>query len=137
MPSSPHLTLSVDDARARVAVGMAFLDRTKPDWWRRINPHLLDMQHSCLCVLGQVCGGFYETVGWLQQDNPRYAEAEARGFWISCNDWDYNVIRASYRTLQDAWIEAIADRVVLKSEVRDVAQGRESLPALLAVAEQP
>lgn len=112
--------MNVTEARERVAKGAALLDRERPGWFTVINTGQFDMQTSCLCVIGQVCGNFYLDVHRFTGERcaqREYPKAEALGFWVACSSSDgtlnkFDAIADDYRFLQDAWIEAIADRLV-------------------------
>ena len=40
----------------RVYQGMLWLDKNRPDWWKRINLKSLNIQNQKTCVLGQLYG---------------------------------------------------------------------------------
>ena len=90
------------------------LDREHPGWANKINTRALDLGDGCFCILGQLEGSFVgalERRGW-----PLFADSnacvlglyltpdEALGFDIVGDDEDYT-------ELQDAWLEAIAERI--------------------------
>lgn len=111
------------EAETRVARGAAYLDSKWPEWAQHINTDALDMGSSCSCVLGQMTGDYNTAIRNLWPEsmwgrvvsacNDLYPRAdrtsEALGF--DAPDSDFELERdVDYRRLQDAWIEAIADR---------------------------
>jgi hypothetical protein len=48
------------------------LDRVKPDWYKRLDPHTLDLCSQSACVLGQTFGHFDEglrMLGYFDDDD--------------------------------------------------------------------
>lgn len=125
--------LTNEEARARVAKGAAYLDTKWAEWFEHLCTDRLDMGDPCNCVLGQMTGDYNEAIGklWPQRrfltrligDTPG-DKAEALGFDVADSDFDLER-RTDYRRLQDAWIEAIADR--------RLSQGTDSQKAVDAV----
>jgi hypothetical protein len=112
--------MTAAEARERVARGAALLDEKQPGWEYEIDPGTLDLANGCLCVLGQVFGNFYASIGWMTGETRGQAHfplASEYGFWAPTSNavWTSeigNQINAEYHALQNAWIEAIADRLV-------------------------
>lgn len=125
--------LTIQEARGRVANGAQWLDGIEPGWAGSVDPGLLSMSSSCLCVLGQACGGYFravETYGWNQLSDQSMCyspEAVALGFGIGPTDVEdrgpfSEEADAAYSTLQDCWIREIADRVVCSRNAPQEAQ---------------
>lgn len=102
--------MTIQDARKRVARGTAVLDREYPGWASHIDVGALDCPTYDVCILGQL----YRS----------YARGAMRLFPDGPNGWSYWSVRThgfytaeSYEQLQNAWIEAIADRVVTPEPV--------------------
>lgn len=92
--------LSIEEARTRVARGAVLLDRKQPGWADVIDIGVLDLSRSSRCIAGQLSAG-----DWITND----------AVISLCNDpgpYENGIMAASedYQCLQDAWIEAIADR---------------------------
>lgn len=110
------------DAIARVAAGAAFLDRKAPGWASRVDVGLLRLSNCFLCVMGQLFGAYDSGRDKLALSHDaafaygfhRSTQAEIEG-WIVGPDRDWYL-------LQDAWIVAIADRVVPKIHVQAEAE---------------
>lgn len=105
--------LTSEDARARVAKGAAHLDTVRPGWFNRIDVGTLTLHDPCGCIVGQLCGTnrdeFYSAVQSLFQSGARWEW----GVELKTEDshGSFGVpIAERYQPLQDAWIEAIADR---------------------------
>ena len=116
-----------EQARTRVARGAAHLDAVRPGWFNRIDVGTLTLRDPCNCIVGQLCRtdeeSFYPGVlsfgialpphetnqfGAQPQRNRIVAEY---GFDLLYSEYDdYTNTSAKFRPLQDAWIEAIADR---------------------------
>lgn len=98
--------LSIEEARSRVAKGAAHLDRVRPGWFHRIDVGTLTMWDPCGCVVGQICGNFNAHLRQLLP-NQDCVEFGLNLPWA----WDsYSEPTPEWTVLQDAWIEAIADR---------------------------
>lgn len=138
------------DARKRVAAGAALLDRRYPGWARRIHTGRLDMGDACACILGQLEDDFWSAIAklWPERQAIRGAVlnlvesqqmiAIRHGFnTSSANEDDWSATDdAEFQWLQEAWIEAIADRVVgpvewthRLGEAIQASTGRDSIPA--------
>jgi len=103
-------TMTASQATNLVSVAAKELDRAVPGWHNSIDVGMLDLSESNHCIIGQlVCAS---------------GKSEATGFWpawIHEVDLDFQgkVLRAilssdekNYPILQDAWVSAIADRLV-------------------------
>lgn len=105
--------ISIDEARTRVARGAAHLDTVRPGWHDRIDVGTLTLHDPCGCVLGQLCGTRWWT-DWTVVFDMTDEQIEAYGFDITESDddnYDENIDAVEvFAQLQDAWIEAIADR---------------------------
>lgn len=99
--------ITIAEARERVARGAAHLDRVRPGWEKKIDVGTLTLSSCKSCVLGQLFSDeseeFHflrgtEVLGW---DN---VACMVNGVGADNND--------DFALLQDAWIEAIAERRV-------------------------
>lgn len=113
--------MTVTEARERVAKGAALMDQVRPGWAQEINPATLQMRSLCNCIIGQ-CYGDYERIHLVLPDGER---GRTFGFDLSASDGSADP--SSWMVLQDAWIEAIADRVVTGGpKDREAVQVQES-----------
>lgn len=103
--------MTVQEAQERVARGAALLDAKRPGWAEKIDIGNLDMPRCDRCILGQVFGDYVKAIN---------DDADLFGSW-RCFALDPNVEYAEirdaawsegYRVLTDAWLSAIADRLV-------------------------
>lgn len=124
--------LTAEIAQERVGRGAALLDEQLPGWAHRINVGALSLIEPCLCILGQIHGNYYgcreRVIGGGRNG------AAAFGFDATEEEVDYRTVRREqrrqvYATLQDAWIVAIADRVVPQQPIPQP----ELVPLALAV----
>jgi hypothetical protein len=97
---------TTDQARRRVAAGATLLDARQPDWFSRLDVGRLDLHSACRCIVGQVYGDYDVIVGGALSD----VNSEHHGFTLNCTPFEDD--DEAWRMLQDAWIEAIADRLV-------------------------
>jgi len=96
--------LTNDEARARVARGAAHLDRVRPGWFNEIDEGTLSLDHCGQCIVGQLCGDYY-------RDRKRlgFTELNVVEHGVAL-DPAPGPLGVQWRPLQEAWIEAIADR---------------------------
>lgn len=107
------VTLTPQIARDRVASGAALLDMRLPGWSESINIETLNLQHSCLCVLGQLYGNFWRiAAAWFGEPDPGGTESARFGFTVASDSRPWDERRHDWRILNNAWIEAITDRRV-------------------------
>ena len=106
------------EARARVARGAAHLDQVRPGWFRRIDTGTLTLHDPCGCIVGQLCGTGDAFRYGLQILEVKQGDEEEFGFELPIAERiahypnEFFAIRANlFRPLQDAWIDAIADRL--------------------------
>lgn len=101
--------ISRQEARTRVQRGAALLDRDRPGWFNRIDVGTLTLSDPCGCIVGQLIGNYDDC---RQQLGLTWIGAVSCGLNITGRQaWD--LARRPTRVwtlLQDAWIEAIADR---------------------------
>ncbi|HYE80030.1 MAG TPA: hypothetical protein VEI97_18785 [bacterium] len=102
-------------ARERVARGAALLDEQAPGWAEKVNVGWLDMSYATRCVLGQLYGNYDAGMAVLFPVLGRFVftrawKGQAYGFFLYGPKYGA-VTEANYRALQEAWVEAIADRV--------------------------
>ena len=99
-------------AQARVAYGAAYLDGVCPGWATRIDLGTLRMETGTQCVIGQLGHG----EGWNAVSPLLVSDTQfAVDCGVFCDDMNGNR-RDNYRLLQDAWVAAIAARLVPKVE---------------------
>lgn len=99
------------DLEERVDRGARFLDQQMPGWYQRINVHALQMQNSCLCILGQLHGGNY-TRGRQELD---IAAGES-------SEYGFNASQRLYERLRELWIREIELRKLAASSPVSVEQ---------------
>lgn len=115
--------MTTDEARERVGLGAALLDEKRQGWFTRIDYGTLDLSDECLCVLGQVYGSYY-----FDDDTDPIGGGDSSdyGFHIRRKDdphdcgYSCEACRWMWRAIQDAWIEAIADRLAPTTEKAQV-----------------
>lgn len=95
--------------KAEIKKGMAWLDRVHPGWELEVDVAKLDQNDPCMCMLGQLEGGFYtaldshkildegEHLGFYTKFAKNFA-----GWWVSKDDWDI---------LTEEWRIAIKQRL--------------------------
>lgn len=75
---------TVEENAARVARGMALLDKERPGWRERIDVAKLDLSSCYACVLGQLAGEYRTGANRLdiheEDDRPDH-NARLLGFW--------------------------------------------------------
>lgn len=98
--------ISMDEARARVARGAAHLDTVRPGWWTQIDDGVLKMCDSGRCIVGQLGRGDYSPYIDLKIS----VDVGTVVYGFLAGDGSPDELLLEYRILQDAWIEAIADR---------------------------
>lgn len=108
------MIISQDEARRRVAAGAAYLDRTLPGWHDRIDVGTLTLHEPCGCIMGQLAhvGAVFSFNKGLRLLGIPLMDCARYGFdYTVIETVDQRPLHASdYQPLQDAWIEAIADR---------------------------
>lgn len=112
------------DARSRVARGAAHLDTVRPGWAGRIDTGTLTLHDPCGCIVGQLCRtGFLFLRGLVELGVDEFSP-DTLGFEIDDESADWHDLTSkikAYQPLQDAWLEAIADRLVPVSVLVPVA----------------
>jgi hypothetical protein len=108
--------LTKEEAEIRVALGAALLDSRVPRWAAHIDTGSLHMAGCNKCILGQLAMSFWNGIQLLfdrMPDSPRTADSVdvQHGFSLDPIDGEW-IRRADYLVLQDAWIAAIADRLI-------------------------
>jgi len=99
----------VADANKRVARGAKWLDKERPNWFRKVRITALQMEQKDTCVLGQVfAADVNNSLEWgYDVASARYAlDADSLGF----NEGDDFSDGPTFDELQDAWIAAIRTR---------------------------
>lgn len=97
----------------RVAAGAQELDHLTPDWFEKVDVTMLNMGNSDTCILGQVYGDYYDSLGdlglvsWVQDTG--YVDAAKCGFTLpdlgDCKDRT-----SEWSELKDLWIAEIGKR---------------------------
>ena len=88
-----------------VEKGAEFLDAQKPGWEKKINPELLDLSHSCKCILGQVYGDYGD--GFVELGLSQVEDRAALGFTI---DQRALAVKRSFTPLTREWLLYLAER---------------------------
>jgi hypothetical protein len=102
----------VETVGARVARGVAMLDREVPGWHDRIVTETLNLEICYHCVFGQLFIGNYaegEAVMFSDYGNPSEASA-AHGFTLGDQDPDDDSEEKLWHTLTEEWIKVITAR---------------------------
>lgn len=100
-------------ALQRARTGAEVLDDSEPPhpvgrWYEEIDGDRLELEHPCLCVLGQLYGSFFEAP-------PEYRKyASDYGFDIE-SGVSNGPTRIEYRHLDAAWKKIIDERLALAS----------------------
>lgn len=103
------MTLTRDEAEARVRLGAELLDDKRPGWFQRIDTDRLRIDSCYHCVIAQLTDGqhtFPFTIGLTQLG---VTHASPFGFGID-EKGGRLAEDAAFALLQDAWIDAIAAR---------------------------
>lgn len=119
------VTLTPEMARARVADGAALLDEKRPGWTASIDLAALKIASCTRCVLAQSLDGFESGLAALGLGG----NGADWGFALHLSDWTdrpYGIAtdeerraqKAAWALLQDAWLDAIADRTVPQVPIR-------------------
>jgi hypothetical protein len=95
--------LTQAEAKARVEIGAAALDKVRPGWYRDINPLTLRMNDSCLCIMGQLTDGRWQDLGEVVAHLPNPGYFTSGGF--------YTPDARDYPVLAEAWLDLIAARL--------------------------
>lgn len=108
--------MTLEHARARVARGAAHLDGARPGWFNAIDTGALSMWCGGRCIVGQLakCHDNFDrsclALGFTERDASRYGCDLTPREWQECFSIAGEDYRRMWAPLQDAWIEAIADR---------------------------
>ena len=86
---SVYEEMLAEENRNLVKAAALHMDSVKPDWWRHVDPLILDLQDSNACICGQ------NGLGWKE-----HRVAFLRAF--------------SDRDLEPYWLEEIAQRMLLR-----------------------
>lgn len=103
--------LTRDEAHARVARGAAQLDAVRPGWFTEIDVGTLTLCNPCQCVVGQLTDPFDFMRGLSELCRIRLSNLG--GLVFASRHYGFDIesgTREDYALLQDAWLEAIADR---------------------------
>jgi hypothetical protein len=102
--------------------GAEYLDRVMPGWATRIDVGRLDLSDGQTCILGQLYGEGGYSRGAHQLFLLHGLTVRDCGFELPLGAWRPLPVARLYQPLQDAWIAAIAERVVAADEQARVAQ---------------
>lgn len=125
--------MTQQEARERVARGAALLDAKRPGWASRIDVGTLTLHDACGCIVGQLLCRRQGTLFWPSVERfigGKNPDASVYGFvtpTLHPDEQDaFNerlkvlggnrAMSELYAPLQEAWIEAIADRLLPTSE---------------------
>ena len=94
--------MTLEEAKVRVARGAALLDRERPGWPERIDLDTLQLSSACFCIRGQLvgCSVIWDVIPGLEGGKSH----TEHGFIADS--------QSQYELLQEAWLSAIADRIV-------------------------
>lgn len=105
------------EATARVMKGAAHLDLVRPNWFRQIDVGTLTLHDPCGCIVGQLAGNYFSLA--LCRLSISRADGYAMGFDITSKERNAHPSRWNcrevYQPLQNAWVVAIADRLLAAS----------------------
>lgn len=109
------MIISNEVARERVAQGAAFLDANHPGWHNRIDVGTLTLHNACGCIAGQLSNNSFFPESSRALGIKDRSTCVSHGFDLNYGEFSNlpatkETRKASYQPLQDAWIEAIADR---------------------------
>jgi hypothetical protein len=88
----------------------------KPGWARRIDTGTLTLHDPCGCIVGQLCGPVKRGLGFRTAAKALgvgVSDVIAYGLDRDGGEMIYFKSLEAYNVLQDAWIEAIADRLTV------------------------
>lgn len=138
--------LTIEQARERVAKGAAHLDATRPGWHDRIDVGTLTLHDPCGCIVGQLMPNTTFTnfnqrarvLFPISVDEQAWrwgVDASGRDASGDNHEWaTTEEYRGAFTILQDAWVEAIADR---RLAGRARLLGTDTSPASEAEARPP
>lgn len=102
--------LTLEEARGRVARGAGLLDTVAPGWAQAIDLGMLRLDSCGSCILGQLFGDYieaYRRIGVLRDKGGAHY-----GFDVTIEEFR-GLRRIHYGTMTQAWLEAIADRIIV------------------------
>ncbi len=110
--------ISNADAEARVTRGALYLDSVRPNWFKEIIVETLELKDPCCCIIGQLTGGWYPNqLGIGYRDSIWYGMNLDEPGWEAFSIGPFGgTMRQWYQPLQNAWIAAIATRLVAEME---------------------
>ena len=108
----------MSSVQARVALGVKWLDRNKPDWHKHVVIKRLDMGEACSCVLGQVFAKDAKNVpdGFdhvMMNLLPPQLDSEK---WSVRHGFDYQPLKSRWNAIEDyealaaEWTRVIKER---------------------------
>lgn len=97
--------MTPEQARERVARGVALLDEKRPGWERLIQLGSLNLSTCHECVLGQLGGTFGTFLGAMF---PQTSHPERMDLAYRCGFYAHG---EGYSTLQSEWVRAIEARI--------------------------
>lgn len=104
-----------EELSVRVERGAAWLDETRPGWWREVDLATLDLGSSCRCVLGQVFEKDAALRSYNGFDYVVYKVGPHREYWPEDHGFDFDLYRYgegadAYAALDELWISAVKAR---------------------------
>lgn len=116
IPVLPMDIDTIDFLRTCVSRGAAFLDRAYPEWVAHVNIDTLSLIDNKCCVIGQLCGDFFEAVLTMGQHTqgsvPALVEwAASLGFTVD-EDTESDYGDATWDVLTSAWKKEVGQRKV-------------------------
>ena len=90
-----------------VRKGAKVLDKTDPLWYKEVDINTLDLADGEHCILGQLCGNYYDAGGYIDGLDPNEDPTESS----KSVKLGFNTVRKqSFPNLTMAWIKEIFDR---------------------------
>lgn len=95
----------------RVARGALLLDRTYPNWERRVDMEVFDIESLKSCVLGQVYGDWSVGTKLLALDGDRYRQ-EVNGFEMTETEYHSENVYLIRDQFAEAWADEVHERTI-------------------------
>lgn len=106
--------VSREGARTRVQRGAEFLDSVDAEWYRRVDPHTLELSSGSSCILGQLHGDFRMGLSRSQLINLSSAPSASLSpvaYGFQCvHGVSEDAQDRDYHYLNQAWREAVRQR---------------------------
>lgn len=95
-------------AEKRVKRGAALLDKDLPGWFRKVDVHVLDVQDTARCVVGQCYGSWIDGTGRLGLRDG--VEQSEHGFNLAWEEYNSAWEDAYVNELNLLWVKEIEAR---------------------------